>query len=105
MSRWVDRPKLQVSLTGEVLGESNWGHVQSIRLQEHGPRPAEFPQSLTKKDANAFLRAVRQRGVVKKLDLVCQGGFWCMPVNDMKTPVVVGHAVTVWLALYCCKPA
>ncbi|PRW57711.1 CHROMATIN REMODELING 5 isoform A [Chlorella sorokiniana] len=39
---------------------------------EHGPRPAEFPQSLTKKDAASFLRAVRQRGVVRKLDLVCQ---------------------------------
>lgn len=42
-------------------------------MQEHGPRPAEFPQSLTKKDAGSFLRAVRQRGVVRKLDLVCQG--------------------------------
>ncbi|KAL4434102.1 hypothetical protein ABPG75_000543 [Micractinium tetrahymenae] len=40
--------------------------------QEHGPRPADFPPTLTRKDAAAFVKAAKQRGVVEKLDLVAK---------------------------------
>ncbi len=44
-----------------------------LALQEHGPRPAEFPATLTRKDAAAFVKAAKQRGVVGKLNLVAKG--------------------------------
>lgn len=45
--------------------------------QEHGPRPADFPPTLTRKDAAAFVKAAKQRGVAAKLDLVAKGGSPC----------------------------
>ncbi|PSC73016.1 CHROMATIN REMODELING 5 [Micractinium conductrix] len=45
------------------------GHLTA---EEYGPRPADFPPSLSRKDAASFVKAVKQRGVIGKLDLVAK---------------------------------
>ncbi|KAL4856079.1 Protein CHROMATIN REMODELING 5 [Chlorella vulgaris] len=37
-----------------------------------GPRPPDFPHTLARKDAAAFFKAAKQRGVISKLDLICK---------------------------------
>ena len=44
-------------------------------VQEDEARPADFPPCLTKRDATAFVKAVRQRGLLSKLDLIALGGW------------------------------
>ena len=51
-------------------------------LQVGAPPPPDFPVTLTRKDAHAFVKAAKQRGVVGKLDLIAKGGCdvmggWC----------------------------
>lgn len=53
-------------------------HACSHPLQEHGPRPSDFPLSLTRKDAAAFVKAAKQRGVIAKLDDICKGAHLCL---------------------------
>ena len=43
-------------------------------LQVGAPPPPDFPVTLTRKDAHAFVKAAKQRGVVAKLDLIAKGG-------------------------------
>lgn len=50
-----------------------------------GPRPADFPPTLSRKDAAAFAKAARQRGVISKLDLICAGGWGCCGWEPLRT--------------------
>lgn len=43
-----------------------------LSMQETSPRPQNFPKTLSRRDATAFVRAVRRRGLVTRLDAIAE---------------------------------
>ena len=51
--------------------------VAQRQFQNLAAEASDFPLSLSRKDAAAFVKAAKQRGVIAKLDDICKGG--CRP--------------------------
>ena len=63
----------------------------NVVADESGPRPQDFPRALSKRDAGAFVRAVKRHGLLSKLDTIAAEAGGALPSAGRRALLALWH--------------
>lgn len=96
----VKKPKAEPGppIEGAMLRIDRWPQAvdEEGRLiaGEADPRPNGFPRTLSRRDATAFVRAVKRHGLASKLDVIAnEGGVAALKAGNSKTLNALWHGL------------
>jgi chromodomain-helicase-DNA-binding protein 1 len=96
----VKKPKAEPGppIEGAMLRIDRWPQAVDdegrLIAGEADPRPNGFPRTLSRRDATAFVRAVKRHGLASKLDVIAnEGGVAALKAGNSKTLSALWHGL------------